>query len=272
MRQVLAGVLAAALSAGLLAVASPAGAAPAPARHNGLRPGASLRAGQSLWSADGHYQALLRADGKLVVRHDGRPVWTTHAVGTSPRLTLRRSGDAVLEAGRRVLWSSDTKSPSRSTALVMENYGSLVVRSPRGLVWSDTRGSACHSSRAAERMVVSIRRQLAWFCAGRYQILTSRVTTGASALGDGTPTGSWHVQAKVRDTWLFPAAGGAYFVHYWVPYNGAYGVHDAPWQHFRFGSARYRTQGSHGCVHLPAAVMRWFFGWARIGSAVTIRS
>jgi hypothetical protein len=268
MKRVLSLVTAAAVGAGLLFAAGTAQASTV--QHNGLRPGATLAAGQSLWSANGRYQALLRTDGKLVIRADGHPVWTTHAVGANARLRLRPSGDLVVAAGGRLLWSSGTA--GAATRLVMENYGSLVVRNRLGIVWSNTRGSACHGNTAARRLVVSIHRQSAWFCDGDAQVLTSRVTTGATALGDATPTGSWQVQAKVRDTWLFPAAGGAYFVHYWVPYDGAYGVHDAPWQKFAYGSSLYRTKGSHGCVHLPGTVMRWFFGWVSIGSSVTIRA
>jgi lipoprotein-anchoring transpeptidase ErfK/SrfK len=96
------------------------------------------------------------------------------------------------------------------------------------------------------------------------------VTSGATAVGDGTPTGSWTIYAKVRDTHLYPAGGGVYYVHYWMPYSGPYGLHDAPWQTFAYGSALYRTQGSHGCIHLPEATMKWFYAWAPVGTRVTV--
>jgi hypothetical protein len=61
--------------------------------------------------------------------------------------------------------------------------------------------------------------------------------------------------AASPNTVLRPAAGGAYPVRYWVPYDGAYGIHDSSWQRFPYSCPLYRTQGSHGCVHLPGATM-----------------
>jgi lipoprotein-anchoring transpeptidase ErfK/SrfK len=107
-------------------------------------------------------------------------------------------------------------------------------------------------------------------CQRAAQVLTTRVTSGATALGDATPTGTWRIYAKERNVTLHPAAGGAYPVRYWMPYSGAYGFHDAPWQKFAYGSSLYRTQGSHGCVHLPGATMAWFYKWAPVGTKVTI--
>ena len=54
-------------------------------------------------------------------------------------------------------------------------------------------------------------------CEGHSQVLVTPVTTGASNLGDGTPTGTWRVYAKVSPTTLYPAGGGAYPVKYWMP-------------------------------------------------------
>ncbi len=48
--------------------------------------------------------------------------------------------------------------------------------------------------------------------------------------------------------------------------------HDSPWQTFRYGSPKYRTQGSHGCIHVPAKVMNFTYYWAQTGTMVSIRS
>jgi lipoprotein-anchoring transpeptidase ErfK/SrfK len=57
-------------------------------------------------------------------------------------------------------------------------------------------------------------------------------------------------------------------VHYWIPFNGDFGFHDATWQTMPFGSPDYRTQGSHGCVHLPMPTVQWLYNWAQAGSTV----
>jgi lipoprotein-anchoring transpeptidase ErfK/SrfK len=111
-----------------------------------------------------------------------------------------------------------------------------------------------------------------WECAADQEEMTSGITSGAVDLGNGTPTGTWYVQGHQRDRYLYPASGGAYFVHYWLPYNYDYGMHDSPWQKFHYGSALYRTQGSHGCIHVPPVVMRFTYYWAQTGTMVSIRA
>jgi lipoprotein-anchoring transpeptidase ErfK/SrfK len=117
-------------------------------------------------------------------------------------------------------------------------------------------------------VIVSIAKQHAWICAGARQVRDSAVTTGMTSAG-GTPTGTWHVQAKQTARWL-GAGGQAYQVRYWMPYDGDYGFHDALWQRFPFGGPQYRTAGSHGCVHFPLAAMAWLYGWTQVGATVTI--
>jgi lipoprotein-anchoring transpeptidase ErfK/SrfK len=57
-------------------------------------------------------------------------------------------------------------------------------------------------------------------------------------------------------------------VLYWVPFNGDFGLHDAPWQTMPFGSKDYPEHGSHGCVHVPAATMAWLYRWSSVGDTV----
>src|SRR6266516_6127236 len=44
----------------------------------------------------------------------------------------------------------------------------------------------CRANTAAQRVIVSIRQQHAWMCAGSRQVYTTPATTGASAVGNGT--------------------------------------------------------------------------------------
>jgi lipoprotein-anchoring transpeptidase ErfK/SrfK len=126
---------------------------------------------------------------------------------------------------------------------------------------------ACAGNTAASLVLVSISRQHVWMCQGPREINSTAATTGAVDHGNATPTGSWLVQAKQIDRYLV-GPGYRDFVHYWVPFNGDFGFHDASWQKMPFGAPGYRTQGSNGCVHLPLAVMSWLYGWARVGATV----
>jgi lipoprotein-anchoring transpeptidase ErfK/SrfK len=125
---------------------------------------------------------------------------------------------------------------------------------------------------------VSISQQTLWACRGPALFITTAVTTGASALTnvhDATPVGTWRIYEKVRNTVLSGSdANGSWHdpVAYWMPFYGPYGLHDASWQKFAFGSSLYKTQGSHGCVHVPVGVLGKIFNWAPIGTLITIRS
>lgn len=257
-----------ALATALVWPALPAGAAPAPGHR--LHAGERLTAGHALVSADGRYRAAVRTDGHLrVARRDGRQVWQSHGIGAGAHLTVGRRGQVMVKNARRVIWQAGTAGSGHHDVLTLGNEGALTLRSGRAVVWSSRTGNGCRRA-AGKAVLVDIGTQFARMCDRHQQIRTTPVTTGASALGDGTPTGTWHVQARVRDTTLYPAAGGAYPVKYWMPYDGAYGLHDSPWQHFPYGSAKYRTHGSHGCVHVPGPTMAWLFRWAQVGTRVTI--
>ena len=129
-----------------------------------------------------------------------------------------------------------------------------------------------------DHIYVSVSQQTLWACTGPTLFTTTAVTTGASALTnvhDATPVGTWRIYSKVRNTVLRGHdANGSWRdpVAYWMPFDGAYGFHDASWQTFPYGSPLYTTQGSHGCVHVPADVLGALFTWAPIGTAVTIQS
>jgi lipoprotein-anchoring transpeptidase ErfK/SrfK len=128
----------------------------------------------------------------------------------------------------------------------------------------------CSPNTLSELILVNITQQQLWACQGSALVYNTPVTTGAyQVAGDATPTGTWHIYAKERDTYLTGPTWDD-FVNYWMPFYGAYGFHDATWQTFPFGGPQYPTQGSHGCVHLPLPAMAWLYNWARIGTTVTV--
>jgi len=130
---------------------------------------------------------------------------------------------------------------------------------------------------AQSEIVVSLSKQHLWACSGARQTYETVVTTGAYQIdSDATPTGTWQISAKQTDRYLNGSdAHGSWHDHvdYWMPFDGDIGFHDASWQTFPFGDQkRYATDGSHGCVHLPTKAAAWLYGWASIGTTVTIQS
>jgi lipoprotein-anchoring transpeptidase ErfK/SrfK len=132
--------------------------------------------------------------------------------------------------------------------------------------------SPCLHNRQAQLVVVSVRLQHEWACAEQRTVQSTAVTTGAtSRTGDATPRGTFAVQGLDRDTVLTTSADGRYHVKYWIPFHlGVWGFHDASWQTMPFGSRHYVTHGSHGCVHMPLAAIRWLFHWVHYGTPVRI--
>jgi lipoprotein-anchoring transpeptidase ErfK/SrfK len=137
--------------------------------------------------------------------------------------------------------------------------------------------AVCRTNPAGRQLLeVSIAEQRVWACDGTTLASTSPVTTGAYALAnvdEATPTGTWAIQGKSTDVHLTGCnLDGCWddYVHYWLPFNGPFGFHDAPWQTFAFGSPKYALQGSHGCVHLPESEAAWVYRWAQVGTTVTI--
>lgn len=56
-------------------------------------------------------------------------------------------------------------------------------------------------------------------------------------------------------------------VDYWMPFNGAIGLHDANWRS-KFGGTIYQTGGSHGCVNLPPAKAAQLYDLLTVGTIV----
>ncbi len=129
---------------------------------------------------------------------------------------------------------------------------------------------SCAGNPAGRKLVlISISRQHLWGCNGSSQVYETAVTTGAYLAGHATPTGTWHIYSKSRNLYL-TGPGYKYFVNYWMPFYADYGFHDSSWQTFAYGSPQYASDGSHGCVHLPASAAAWMYDWAPVGTTVTI--
>jgi L,D-transpeptidase catalytic domain len=131
----------------------------------------------------------------------------------------------------------------------------------------------CAANAAAQLVKVSVRRQHLWMCAGHRLVRDTAVTTGIPGEDTHTPTGSYTVQARTRNTTLTLISGRTYAVKYWIPFQGPlFGFHDSSWQDIPYGSPLYRTQGSHGCVHMPLSAIAFLYRWVHVGATVRIRA
>jgi lipoprotein-anchoring transpeptidase ErfK/SrfK len=209
----------------------------------------------------------LRRRGVLAAAVLTTPLVVTTSAGFSA--ALHGSGSLEVTAGTRGAGST------LSTGKVGPGEpapGQTLAHPTPGTARHASRKSPCVHNRRAQLVIVSIERQHEWACAYRRTVLSTPVTTGASSRhGDTTPRGTFAVQGLDRNTVLTTRAAGRYRVRYWIPFHlGVWGFHDASWQTMPFGSKHYVTRGSHGCVHMPLAAIRWLFHWVHYATRVRI--
>jgi lipoprotein-anchoring transpeptidase ErfK/SrfK len=154
--------------------------------------------------------------------------------------------------------------------------------------------NACAGNTLSQLILVSIGQQHMWACAGSAQVYDNAVITGMELYpADLTPTGTYHIYAKATDQTLAghdSTGSWSDFVNYWMPFldnqYGTYGFHDLT-QAANGSSGRTDSDfgnininapytaakhGSHGCVEMPLAAAKWLYGWAPVGTTVTVES
>ena len=131
----------------------------------------------------------------------------------------------------------------------------------------------CTTNDRPQWVFVSLKRQHLWMCARHRVVRDTAITSGMLGQYTETPTGNYRIQGLNRNSYLTLNTGQTFPVKYWIPFDAPlFGFHDSSWQQFPYGSDRYKTDGSHGCVHVPLAAIRFLYGWAEIGTPVRIKA
>jgi L,D-transpeptidase catalytic domain len=135
----------------------------------------------------------------------------------------------------------------------------------------------------AKVVVVSTENQEARMYQGGKLVDSTPVTTGGPELP--TDHGIFHIYAKISPFTFhspWPPSSPFYYppspVSYWMPFDAAQGLHDAPWRsNFGPGSNLAPTNlgghyilGTHGCVNMPPAAAQFLWDWAPIGTTVAV--
>ncbi len=99
-------------------------------------------------------------------------------------------------------------------------------------------------------------------------MLETDVVTGNARRRWNTPEGVNYVYSKQKNR-ILRGQNYATPVDYWMPVNGAIGIHDADWRD-EFGGDIYKTDGSHGCVNIPKEVMPELYEMVELGTPVVM--
>jgi hypothetical protein len=186
-------------------------------------------------------------------------------------LTLALTGCATERGGARTSSRSGPTTAAPTAAASQAKTAKVAVpRSPHSSAMSPR---PCAGNAAGQLVLVSLRLQHLWMCAGHHLAYSTPITSGMSGPDTATPTGTYRIQGLNRDSVLTLASGATFRVKYWIPFDAPlFGFHDSSWQKIPYGDDAYRTRGSHGCVHLPLTAIKVLYDWADIGTAVRIRA
>ncbi len=105
-----------------------------------------------------------------------------------------------------------------------------------------------------------------YYVDGELKLDTDVVTGKTAGRRRGTPEGINFVYNKQRNR-VLRGADYATPVKYWMPVNGAVGIHDADWRR-EFGGEIYKKNGSHGCVNTPPKIMAELYDMVEVGTPV----
>lgn len=123
---------------------------------------------------------------------------------------------------------------------------------------------------AWKEMVISISAQKMWAYEGGELVVSSLVSTGTAHVPETvTPLGFHSVLVKYDSQTMEGTISDEYYRVEDVPYvmyfdNLGNAIHGTYW-HNNFG-----TPMSHGCVNLPIDIAAWMYGWAPVGTAVSV--
>ena len=130
--------------------------------------------------------------------------------------------------------------------------------------WKGKEGTVIKSSttKIKDIIVVNIAKQEVTLIKNNVVLLKTPCVTG-HVTNSPTIKGYYSIDYKQRDYYL----RGTYFVKYWMPFEGNYGLHDASWR-TNFGGTIYKNDGSHGCVNLPESAAKTIFDNSYAGMKV----
>ena len=196
----------------------------------------------------------------------GKKYNTANRGGVITTPTGKQANVAVAGYGRQVGSQEDCNQ------LISEiKEGKTVTRSPIISRQATPEGQFAWGTTYVE---VDITEQHMWYIVNGQVAFETDVVTGKKGKND-TPTGTYTILEKIKGKYLrgrLVNGKPSYvtWVDYWmrVTWSGI-GFHDAGWQP-TFGGDRYVNNGSHGCINMPPAKAKEFYGMLSVGCPVII--
>ena len=259
-----------------------------PAARSQLRPGEWLSPGESLFSANGGYQLILRPDGNLALHEVGQSAarWTSRTSGDSDRiLVMQADGNLVLYelpiTPFQALWHSETHGQPGAFLEVRDNGTATIGFDDGRTIW--TAGNATLDSVLASTKPVSnldgVKYVLYERGAQRVSLIEADGSVFDSYPVSGRATspfpGTYAVYSKSPQAWSY---GGGATMNHMVRFahgvnGGRIGFHSIPTNgrgepiqtEAELGQFR-----SAGCVRQRNDKAAQLYEWAPLGTPVVV--
>lgn len=179
------------------------------------------------------------------------------------------SGNTVNVQGGNYGWLIDQAAEIEALKANISNK-EVVTKEP---VYKQTAASHGAADWGNTYVEVDLTNQYMYLFVNGSVVTSSPIVTGKPSEGSATPQGVYSIRYCKRNAVLRgpKKPDGTYEwespVDFWMPFNGAIGLHDATWQS-SFGGNRYLTHGSHGCVNLPYNIAETVFNNVSAGTPV----
>lgn len=208
---------------------------------------------------DENYQVTVNRDKvREYVRELGKTYDTWQTMGDF----VTSYGETIQVARIGYGWSLDEETETDELIKIIE-AGEAVDRIPE---YIKTANGNRENDIGNTYVEISYGLQHMWFYIDGELIVSTDIVSGNPNKGMASPLGVFEIQGKERNATL---VGENYEtpVAYWMPFDGAVGIHDATWQ-YAFGGDIYLTLGSHGCINTPLDLAGIIFENIDVGTAV----
>ncbi len=218
-------------------------------------------------------------DGSISVDADAAADFVSELAATyntrhSDRTFTATTGQTITFAANDVDYGYIIDEDAETTKLIANlEAGESVTREPVYVETNDY-GNPYYYSRNGQDdlngtyVEVNLTQQHLWFYVDGQLIVESDIVTGDVSKNQQTKTGIFPLAYKESPSTLV-GANYSVEVEYWMPFFEGQGLHDASWR-TSFGGDIYQTNGSNGCVNLPADVAATIFENIHAGVAIVI--
>jgi lipoprotein-anchoring transpeptidase ErfK/SrfK len=221
---------------------------------------------------DGKDQLVPAVDAKLVYPYVYNLASKINIAAVAKKVTIKNGSEQIVEVEGKDGLAVNVDNVSLDSAKNLSANKAVDIELPTYVVKAGTNVNNVTVADWSKYIDVNLSTQtMCAYLAGGAQQACWSITSGATAKGYYTPTGTFLIQRKVYVTSMPnpPSPVPLTNIHYVSYFTSAgHAIHEAWWRSSFGGNPAWN--GSHGCVNAPLGVAQWIYDWAPIGTPVII--